>query len=448
MNRVLLGIVVLSITVSGIIIDSDYNVSSDEDDHPTRGSKKNCTRDTQIIDRLLNGTGYNKYRIPNDGVKVSVEFWIQAITSINEITNDFEMDIYINEQWLDPALNFETMSPCKANLSLSHQVLERLWTPNSCFINSKFAEIHDSPFKNVFLMLYSNGTVWVNYRVNVKGPCALSLELFPLDIQECFLIYESFNYNNQEVQMRWSKRDPSPVYTIAPIVLPDFDLIKVKPSRVTEPYPAGMWDELHVRLTFERRHIWYFMQAYLPTYLTIFISWISFSLGPKAIPARTMLGVNALLAMIFQFGNIMRNLPRVSYIKAIDVWMLVSMTFIFSSLLELAIVGSKVKNEECMKKRRISTCHKKHIQQIDTFESSSAGLCRYEKRFMLPIERTKSNWRRYINFDWFWDIINWPPEKIDQVSSLLFPATFAIFNIVYWSYYYQKKLSQIAQMNK
>ncbi|VDL75974.1 unnamed protein product [Nippostrongylus brasiliensis] len=413
-----------------IVIDNDYNV---EDELTTstvagggtsrRKDRRNCTRDTAIIDKLLNGTGYNKFRIPkDDGVKVSVEFWIQAITSINEITNDFEMDIYINEMWLDPALNFENLSPCKHNLSLSHQVLDRLWTPNSCFINSKFAEIHDSPFKNVFLMLYPNGTVWVNYRVNVKGPCALSLELFPLDIQECFLIYESFNYNNQEVQMRWAESSPNPVVTMSPIVLPDFDLIKLSP---TLPYPAGWWDELHVRLTFERRYIWYFMQAYLPTYLTIFISWISFSLGPRAIPARTMLGVNALLAMIFQFGNIMRNLPRVSYIKAIDVWMLMSMTFIFCSLLELAIVGYK------------------HNSQVNTFESSPAGLCRYEQRFILPLERNGCSWRILCHIR---AICDWPPEKIDRISAFMFPACFALFNILYWSFYYHKKLRHIAQM--
>ncbi|CAI5450594.1 unnamed protein product [Caenorhabditis angaria] len=318
-------------------------------------------------------------------------------------------------------------------------VLDRLWTPNSCFVNSKFAEIHDSPFKNVFLMLYPNGTVWVNYRVNVKGPCNLSLELFPLDIQECNLIYESFNYNNQEVRMDWRPETP---YTILnAILLPDFILYTIRTEQKSVPYPAGMWDELHVKLIFERRYIWYFMQAYLPTYLTIFISWISFSLGSKAMPARTMLGVNALLAMIFQFGNIMRNLPRVSYIKAIDVWMLVSMSFIFLSLLELAIIGYKTKNDEGPRKK----CP--HKKLIDNFESSPAGLCRYEKRFMLPVERRQIGWPAYLRFRFLRDVWNLSPEKIDKISSIMFPACFAIFNIVYWSYYYNKKLEKAASMN-
>lgn len=63
------------------------------------------------------------------------------------------MEIYINEMWLDPALNFEHLNPCKDNLTLNHQVLDRLWTPNSCFINSKIAEIHESPFRNSFFFL-------------------------------------------------------------------------------------------------------------------------------------------------------------------------------------------------------------------------------------------------------------------------------------------------------
>ena len=41
---------------------------------------------------------------------------------------------------------------------------------------------------------------------------------------------------------------------------------------------------------FKRRYGWYILQGYIPTYLTIFISWISFYLGSRAIPARTMIG--------------------------------------------------------------------------------------------------------------------------------------------------------------
>ncbi|CAJ0942629.1 unnamed protein product, partial [Mesorhabditis belari] len=313
-------------------------------------STRQCANDSYILKKLLAENVYNQHKIPGGKVFVTVEVWVQEVTTISDITSDFQLDIYISEMWTDPALYFEDMNPCKQNISLNSEVLDKLWTPNSCFINSKTADIHKSPFSNIFLLIYSNGSVWTNYRLKLQGPCLMDLTRFPFDNVTCSLTFESFNYNTDEVEMQWS---PLGVMRMREkIELADYALTNISYIRKVETYPAGFWHELTMYFEFKRRAGWYILQAYLPTYLTICISWVSFALGTKAIPARTMLGVNSLLAMTFQFGNIIRNLPRVSYVKAIDVWMLSCMTFVFCSLLELAWVGYLSREDEVVPPRR------------------------------------------------------------------------------------------------
>ncbi len=53
--------------------------------------------------------------------------------------------------------------------------------------------------------------------------------------------------------------------------LADYELMRVFNFRNEVQYPAGYWHELTMKFQFRRRYGWYILQAYLPTFLTIFI---------------------------------------------------------------------------------------------------------------------------------------------------------------------------------
>ncbi|CAG9533201.1 unnamed protein product [Cercopithifilaria johnstoni] len=430
-------------SVRSSVIDVEYN----EINHV-------CTSDKKIIETLLQK--YKACKTPSEeGVAVWIEIWVQEVNSVNEITSDFDMDIYVTELWVDKALRYDDMNPCKYNLSVSNEILDQIWKPNTVFINSKSASIHKSPFTNLFLMIYPNGTVWANYRVQVKGPCEMDFTSFPMDEQKCLLTFESFSYNNQEVDMRWINTKEPLILLKDEIILPDFVLSSYNTSMELVTYPAGIWNELTMTFTFTRRYGWYIFQAYVPTYLTIFISWISFCLSIKMIPARTMLGVNSLLALTFHFGNIMRNLPRVSYVKAFDVWMLSCLSFVFCSLLELAIIslvsarGETVAVKKPLKRRSRSsltyanrkespiTNHKK-IDNIITRSTSSIRSNQKEAILLDPNDTSKNRLRKArLPFQKYTS--HWTADRIDRISIMLFPSLFTIFNIIYWGYYLPRR---------
>lgn len=88
------------------------------------------------------------------------------------------------------------------------------------------------------------------------------------------------------------------------------------------------------------RHIGFYMiQIYIPSILIVLLSWVSFWLNVDAVPARISLGILTVLTMTTQKTLAVSSLPRVSYVKAIDVWMAACLCFVFSALLEFALVN-------------------------------------------------------------------------------------------------------------
>ena len=50
----------------------------------------NCANDTEIIDNLLKDS-YNKHYMPAYPVRVRVDMWVQDVTAVSELTQDFEI---------------------------------------------------------------------------------------------------------------------------------------------------------------------------------------------------------------------------------------------------------------------------------------------------------------------------------------------------------------------
>lgn len=261
---------------------------------------------------------------------------ILSISSVSEVMMDFTADFYFRQTWVDPRLSFIKKNNV-TTLYVGAEVSKRIWLPDTFFGNEKMAYFHEATTPNVFLRIDHTGEVYRSIRLTVTSSCPMKLQYFPMDRQQCTIEAESYGYNVKDIIYRWARS--TAVERDKTISLPQFDIIRTEQKTRIEELSSGTYSRLVAEIHFARRMGYYLIQIYIPSSLIVVISWVSFWLHRNASPARVQLGVTTVLTMTTLMSSTNAALPKISYVKSIDVFLGTCFVMVFAALLEYATVG-------------------------------------------------------------------------------------------------------------
>ncbi|XP_035799374.2 glycine receptor subunit alpha-3 isoform X2 [Amphiprion ocellaris] len=295
---------------------------------------------SDFLDKLMGRTsGYDARIRPNfkgPPVNVSCNIFINSFGSIAETTMDYRVNIFLRQQWNDPRLAYAEYPD--DSLDLDPSMLDSIWKPDLFFANEKGAHFHEVTTDNKLLRIFKNGNVLYSIRLTLTLSCPMDLKNFPMDVQTCIMQLESFGYTMNDLIFEWQENGP--VQVAEGLTLPQFILKDESDLRYcTKHYNTGKFTCIEVRFHLERQMGYYLIQMYIPSLLIVILSWVSFWINMDAAPARVALGITTVLTMTTQSSGSRTSLPKVSYVKAIDIWMAVCLLFVFSALLEYAAVN-------------------------------------------------------------------------------------------------------------
>ncbi|CAH1264589.1 GABRB3 [Branchiostoma lanceolatum] len=315
------------------------------------------TPTTSAIENLLKG--YDRNLRPNFGgpaVDVLVSMQIASIDQISEVDLDYTITVFLRQYWRDNRLQY---TGTNKSLSLDGRLVEKLWVPDTFLVNSKSSFLHRVTVDNRLIRIEPNGNILYGMRITAKIACPMDLRKYPLDEQNCTMELESYGYTTNEVTYDW-KNGSASVQGLLNLELSQFTLVSYDTVLTKEVYETGTYARLSFSFLLCRNILYFILQTYLPAILLVIVSWVSFWINHESVPARIALGITTVLTMTTVITGAKSSLPKISYIKAIDVYLGMCFLFTFAALLEYAAVNF----EASSRTRRETKSTRKLLQKM------------------------------------------------------------------------------------
>ncbi|PBC28864.1 Glycine receptor subunit alpha-3 [Apis cerana cerana] len=463
-------------------------------------SNSSSMAQTELLQELTNDCRYNKMTRPpgeinsTNPINVYTKAYIYTIKSNMAKTLQFDVHMILQFRYLDTRLKFSNIAPYLSQINGGQFARDLIWTP-TVYVSEPSSTISSgNNVKDILVSIDSSGMVRLNTRLQATLNCGLRLEKFPFDVQECPLVFESWTHNVHDMVLYW---DQEPIILANELHLTEYKLVEkwVNTSEVfyttSQQHYAGNFSSISITFKLAREMGFFMMDYYIPSILIVVISWVSFWLHMDASPPRIVLGTNTILTFMTLASKVENSLPKVSYIKASEIWFLGCTIFLFAAMVEFAFVNTIYRRKKTVPLKKVNS---KYILKSTLtpklarkqFQKNTTGLER--SRSWSSLDNTNTNdqdysSQNYLTVHSFPSTLNIPSVKIDEDkdqkcsiesitsvnstssskpfprratlaqlhnfttmtpqeiaqwidrrSRIVFPVAFIIFNILYWSF--------------
>jgi len=251
--------------------------------------------------------------------------------------------LYWKDERIKPAANtLDSEDLIGRYITLNPSQAEKFWMPDVFIDQAKALRIPTYYTKPASLRVYNDSTIRYSSRINYDVACNMDFHRFPVDEQYCEVKFESFGFSSKQVQMKWLDQSHSNVN--ANISLAQFSFSVLLMDSYSTDYYDIAYPGLIMKLHLTRQIGYHIVQTYIPSAVFVILAWLSLFISAESVPGRVGMGMTTLLTLTAMFSSVRQNVPRVSYISFLDIWMLMCMLFVFSCILEFIIATVFIKS--------------------------------------------------------------------------------------------------------
>jgi len=253
------------------------------------------------------------------------------------ISLETTLRLYWKDERVTPKEKFmDSVDSIGPYLTLNPNRAAHFWMPDVFIDQAKALRTPTYYTKPASLRVYNDSTIRYSSRINYDVACNMDFHRFPVDEQYCEVKFESFGFTNKQINLRWMDQSHSNVN--ANITLSQFSFNVLLMDSYSTDYYDIQYPGLIMKLHLTRQIGYHIVQTYIPSTVFVVLAWLSLFIPPESVPGRVGMGMTTLLTLTAMFSSVRQNVPRISYISFLDIWMLICMLFVFSCILEFIIM--------------------------------------------------------------------------------------------------------------